>query len=69
MQPRHLVGNVKAARWHLDPDKYEREAVDAICDGVEEWLRTEVESLRFTRPNGELRWKAASKQRSAGGSV
>ena len=48
---RHVVGVLRAYRSAFAGSRGRGEDFDALCDGLMEWLETEIAPLRFTRAN------------------
>jgi hypothetical protein len=48
---RHMVGILRAHRSVFAGSQERREDFDVLCDGLVEWLKTEIAPLGFTRAN------------------
>jgi hypothetical protein len=46
---RHVVGVLRAYRSAFAGSRERREDFDGLCDGLVEWLETEIASVRFGR--------------------
>ena len=48
---RHVVGLLRSYRSAFTASQERREDFDAVCEGLMDWLETEIAPLRFGRSN------------------